>query len=108
MGEIAAAGRWFVWPTREALSRVGVPRGRDVLDCVLVTGLAAWTLISAYLSGAFPGAYGVLPPLGLAVCATAAALFHRTTLGHRLLPSLGLLAIWRPHGSRSRPARTAR
>ncbi|WP_418959545.1 sensor histidine kinase [Streptomyces tritici] len=93
MDGTVAAGRWLAWPTREALSRVGVPRGRLVLDGLLLTALCAWALISAHLSGAFPGAYGLLPALGLALCGAAVAAFRRATLAHRLLPSLGLLGV---------------
>lgn len=86
------SSRWTEWPTREALSRLGVPRVRTVLDHVLLSGLAAWAVFSAYGSGAFHGWTGVLPPIGLICCAAAVLAFHRTTLENRLWPSLGLMA----------------
>ncbi|MBT2440606.1 sensor histidine kinase [Streptomyces sp. ISL-36] len=86
-------GRWLVWPAPEALTRVGVPRGRLVLDGLLLAGVCGWLVISAYVSGAFPGWYGVLPPLGLALCVAAVVGYHRTTCANQLSRSLGLLAV---------------
>ncbi|MFE1234548.1 sensor histidine kinase [Streptomyces sp. NPDC058745] len=91
-GDRRGTGRWTAWPAPEALSRVGVPRGRLVLDGLLLAALGVWAVTSAYLSGAFPGWYGVVPPIGVAFCAAALAGFHRTTLANRLPHSLGLLA----------------
>ncbi|MER5889936.1 histidine kinase [Streptomyces sp. NPDC001941] len=85
--------RWTAWPTAEALSRVGVPRGRMVLDGSLLTGLCAWVLIGAYLSGAFGGWAAVVPPLALALCAAAAVAYHFTTLANQLARSIGCLAV---------------
>ncbi|TQK51403.1 signal transduction histidine kinase [Streptomyces sp. SLBN-118] len=81
-----------VWPTREALSRLGVPRVRIALDIAVFAGLAALAVYSAYDSKVFHGWGTMLPPLGLLCCAAAILGFHRTTLANRLGPSLGLVA----------------
>ncbi|MGI5403383.1 hypothetical protein ACQEVG_28840 [Streptomyces sp. CA-135486] len=81
------SSQWTAWPTREALSRLGVPRVRIAIDIAL----SAWAVYSAYASDAFPGRRVVLPPLGLLCCAAAVVGYHRMTLANRLLPSLGLL-----------------
>lgn len=83
---------WTAWPTREALSRVGVPRVRIALDIAVLASMAAWAVSSAYASGAFHGWRAVLPALGLLCCTAAFLGYHRTTMAGRLLPSLGLLA----------------
>ncbi|NUK09375.1 sensor histidine kinase [Streptomyces lunaelactis] len=86
------SSKWIAWPTREALSRVGVPRVRIALDVAVLAGMAAWAMSGAYTSGFSPGWRAVLPPLALLCCAAAVLRYHRTTLANRLLPSLGLLA----------------
>ncbi|MCX4819843.1 histidine kinase [Streptomyces sp. NBC_01142] len=86
------SSKWTEWPTREALSRLGVPRVRIALDIVLLAALAAFAVYSAYRSDAFHGWRAVLPPMALLCCTAAFLTYHHTTLGNRLLPSLGLLA----------------
>ncbi|MFE1286780.1 sensor histidine kinase [Streptomyces sp. NPDC058751] len=84
---------WTRWPSREALSRVGVHKGRRlparVARAVVLTMLVATTLTNRDL-GAWALAGGVT---GIAVCVFLAWGFWRTTLEHRLLPSLPLLAL---------------
>ncbi|MEU9999982.1 histidine kinase [Streptomyces sp. NPDC050848] len=87
-----STSRWLGWPAPEALTRIGVPRVRLVLDAVLFAAISCGTVVSAYLSGAFPGWYGVLPPLGLALAVAAIVAYHRTTHANQLARSLGLLA----------------
>ncbi|MEU6881678.1 histidine kinase [Streptomyces sp. NPDC046712] len=93
MNSSGSTKRLLMWPAPEALTRVGVPRGRLVIDGLLLAAICVWILVSAYVSEAFPGWYGVLPPLGLALCVAAIAAYHATTLAHRLARSLGLLAL---------------
>ncbi|MFB7373706.1 sensor histidine kinase [Streptomyces sp. NPDC056222] len=93
MDRSRSTGRWLVWPAPEALTRVGVPRGRLVIDGLLLTAICSWIVASAYISGAFPGWYGVLPPLGLALCVAAVVAYHATTVAGQLSRSLGLLAL---------------
>ncbi|MFI1397171.1 sensor histidine kinase [Streptomyces sp. NPDC020681] len=83
---------WTAWPTREALSRLGVPRARIALDIALLAGLATWAVYSAYGSEVFHGWGAVLPPLGLLCCAAAVLGFHHTTVANRLGLSIGLIA----------------
>ncbi|WP_328671928.1 sensor histidine kinase [Streptomyces sp. NBC_00328] len=84
---------WMRWPSREALSRMGVHKARRVLSRVtraIVLGvLVATTLTNPELSG-WALAGGIT---GIAVCGFLAWGFWRTTLEHRLLPSLVLLAL---------------
>lgn len=87
-----ASNRWTAWPTREALSHIGVPPLRVALDIALVAALSAWAVYSAYSAELFHGLGAVLPPLGFAACAAAAARYHLTTRGNRLLASVALLA----------------
>ncbi|MFE7512716.1 sensor histidine kinase [Streptomyces sp. NPDC057540] len=83
---------WRSWPSREALTRIGVPRGRIVLDYTMIAGLSVLVVAGCYTSGAFGGWFAPLPPLGFGLCVAAALRYHHTTLGHRLASSLGLLA----------------
>ncbi|MEU0085842.1 sensor histidine kinase [Streptomyces sp. NPDC006274] len=87
-------GEWTRWPTREALSRIGVPRARMALDIALFVALATWAVASAYSSDVFHGRGAVLPPAALAACVAAGARYRLTTLAHRLAPSLALLAVF--------------
>ncbi|MFI6288600.1 sensor histidine kinase [Streptomyces sp. NPDC051018] len=86
-------GRWTKWPTKESLSRIGVPRSRIAVDMVLLGGLAGWALSSAYTSDVFPGWRAVLPLLGLVISVVAGLAYQRTTRDNRLSASLGLLAV---------------
>ncbi|MEU5400322.1 histidine kinase [Streptomyces sp. NPDC005963] len=86
------SNKWTVWPVQESLTHLGMPRGRVVLDLVLMAALSAWAMFGAYASGDFPGVTGVVPPLGLLCCVAAIFAYQRTTLDNRLLPSLALLA----------------
>ncbi|WP_369146959.1 sensor histidine kinase [Streptomyces sp. R44] len=84
---------WRSWPSREALTRVGVPRGRIVLDHTMIAGFSVLVVTGCYTSGAFDGWYAPLPPLGFGLCLVAAIRYHHTTLENRLAASLGLLAV---------------
>ncbi|MEU0370320.1 sensor histidine kinase [Streptomyces sp. NPDC006283] len=87
-------GKWAQWPSQEALSRLGIPRARMALDMALLAALSLWAVISAYSSDVFHGWGAVLPPLAFAACAAAGARYHLTTLAHRLLPSMALVAVF--------------
>ncbi|MFE5972136.1 sensor histidine kinase [Streptomyces sp. NPDC056460] len=89
----AQEGSWRSWPSREALTRLGVPRGRIVLDYSMITALSVWVLAGCYTSGGFEGWYAPLPPLGYGLCVAAALGYHHTTLDHRAAASLGLLGV---------------
>ncbi|MFD8737593.1 sensor histidine kinase [Streptomyces sp. NPDC059618] len=84
---------WTRWPSREALSRVGVHKARRALAWVtrtiVLVMLVATTLTNSELGG-WALAGGVT---GIAVSGLLAWGFWRTTLKHRLLPSLALLAL---------------
>ncbi|MEU1416751.1 histidine kinase [Streptomyces sp. NPDC005731] len=82
---------WTRWPSREALSRRGVSGARRALGwCgrLFAAGMLLWTTFTGgrlAMWGAVAAAAGVL------VCGVAGWAFFRTTLHHRLLPSVALL-----------------
>ncbi|MER6716501.1 histidine kinase [Streptomyces sp. NPDC006129] len=84
---------WTRWPSREALGREGLSRSRCLLAWTvrtLVLGVLLWgTLADSRVGGwkAVAGAGGVL------LAALLAWAFFRTTLQHRLWPSLASLAL---------------
>ncbi|MGW3661701.1 sensor histidine kinase [Streptomyces sp. NPDC005141] len=84
---------WTRWPSREALSRVGVHKARRLLTrvsrAIALAVIVATTLTNTELHG-WALAGGIA---GIVVCGFLAWGFWRTTLEHRLLPSLGLLAL---------------
>jgi len=84
---------WTRWPSREALSRAGMAGSRRVLASATRIGVLGILLGTTFTEGDLPGWVIVVGALGVVVCAAAAWGFWRTTLEHRLLPSLGLLAL---------------
>ncbi|WP_330307755.1 MULTISPECIES: histidine kinase [unclassified Streptomyces] len=84
---------WKRWPSREALSRGGVPRARRALAWT-VRAIALGTLIATTFTDRDLDGWGTAAGVaGVVLCAALAWAFWRTTLAHRLLPSLGLLAL---------------
>ncbi|MFD7706047.1 sensor histidine kinase [Streptomyces sp. NPDC059786] len=84
---------WTRWPSREALSGVGVTPARRAfgLAARLITlGFFLWATFSdSHLEG-----WGVAAAiLGVVLCGAAVVAYFRTTLEHRLPPSLGLLVL---------------
>ncbi|GGK05727.1 two-component sensor histidine kinase [Streptomyces camponoticapitis] len=86
-------GAGTAWPSREALTRVGVPPIRTALDYLLAGAMACWLVVTAYAADVFHGWQAVLPVLGLLCFVAAVLLFYRWTVAGRLLPSLGLLLL---------------
>ncbi|MEU6393459.1 histidine kinase [Streptomyces sp. NPDC046939] len=84
---------WTAWPSREALSRVGVTRARRLLARSVRATVIAVMLWTAVTQRGVEDWAVVAAPVALLVCAAAAWAFFRTTLDHRLWPSLGLLAL---------------
>ncbi|WOX13090.1 sensor histidine kinase [Streptomyces sp. N50] len=84
---------WTRWPSREALARVGVSRPRRLLAWavrLLVIGvLLGGALTSSHVHGwaLAAGAAGIL------LAAVVGWAFWRTTLAHRLWPSVALMAV---------------
>lgn len=84
---------WRRWPSREALSREGVPMARRALAWTTRV-IALGALIATTFANSPPHAWGAAAGVvGILVCGVAAWGFWRTTLQHRLLPSLGLLVL---------------
>ncbi|MFJ2913168.1 sensor histidine kinase [Streptomyces sp. NPDC087228] len=84
---------WTSWPSREALSSGNRTRPRAMIAWSVRVGLLTAMLWGTFTSGRF-GPWGVASGLvGVAACAIAARAFFRTSLEHRLRPSLALLAL---------------
>ncbi|MEW2484716.1 histidine kinase [Streptomyces sp. NPDC048411] len=84
---------WTSWPSREALSRQGRTRPRAVIAWsvrAFLLALVLWGSVTAGNFGPWEAAVGLLGVLG---CAWTAWAFFRTSLEHRLWPSLGLMAL---------------
>ncbi|MBT2396856.1 sensor histidine kinase [Streptomyces sp. ISL-100] len=86
-------GGWTAWPSAEALSRLGVPRVRMVIDGVVWASMITWVLWTAYGSGVFRGAAAVVPVAGVGLCVVAAHAYERLTRLNRLLPAVGALGV---------------
>ncbi|MCT9009310.1 sensor histidine kinase [Streptomyces sp. NPDC054766] len=84
---------WTRWPSREALSRMGVHTARRALSrftrAIVLAMLVATTFTNTELNG-WALAGGIT---GIVACGFLAWGFWRTTLEHRLLPSLVLLTL---------------
>lgn len=81
---------WTRWPSREALGRDGISQTRRLLAWTVRAVAIAALLWSSFTSGRVHG-WGVVAAAAIVVAATAAAWgFFRTTLAHRLVPSLAL------------------
>ncbi|MFE1295598.1 sensor histidine kinase [Streptomyces sp. NPDC058733] len=84
---------WTRWPSREALGREGISRARRLLAWsvrLVAIGALLW---SSFTSGRVHG-WGVTAAVAIVVAATVAGWgFFRTTLGHRLVPSLALALV---------------
>ncbi|MEU8944946.1 histidine kinase [Streptomyces sp. NPDC048489] len=84
---------WTRWPSREALSRAGVTRARRMLALatrLFALGVLLWTTFANSDLSGWGAAAAVLTVI---LCGAAAWGFWRTTLQHRLLPSVALLAL---------------
>ncbi|MET9519158.1 histidine kinase [Streptomyces sp. NPDC002994] len=86
-------GGWSAWPSAEALSRLGVPRVRMVIDGIVWSSMTTWVLWTAYGAGVFRGAAVVVPVAGVGLCAVAAHAYERLTRLNRLLPAVGALGV---------------
>ncbi len=87
------ANAWTRWPLREALSRRNLTPARRALGmCARLGGLAVltWSAVSHRVPS---GWQAVFVLLGVGGCVAAAWGVYRTTLAHRLWPSLGLFAL---------------
>ncbi|MFE6665045.1 sensor histidine kinase [Streptomyces sp. NPDC057697] len=84
---------WTSWPSREALSRTGRSRPRLVVTWGVRVGLLTAMLWNTFARGRFGPWETALGLVGVLGCAFAAWAFFRTSLEHRLWPSLGLLTL---------------
>lgn len=84
---------WTRWPSQEALGREGLSRPRRLLGWgvrLLVVGMLLWGAVHNHHVHAWPA---VAAAAGVLAAAALAWAFFRTTLAHRLWPSLGLLTV---------------
>ncbi|MEU9479596.1 histidine kinase [Streptomyces sp. NPDC048191] len=84
---------WTRWPSREALGRAGISRPRRMLAWavrLLVLALLLWSAFSQRHVGAWSG---LAAAAGVLLAAFVSWAFFRTTYQHRLVPSLGLVAV---------------
>ncbi|MET9764477.1 histidine kinase [Streptomyces sp. NPDC006372] len=84
---------WTRWPSREALSHAGLSRARCLLAWTvraLVLSLLLWGAFTDSRVGGWNAAAGAG---GVLLAALLAWLFFRSTLQHRLWPSLAALAL---------------
>lgn len=87
------ANVWTRWPSREALSRAELTRPRRMLAWATRIGALGILLGTTFTDSDLRGWGIAAGVLGVVACGAAAWGFWRTTLEHRLLPSLGLLAL---------------
>ncbi|MFJ4204278.1 sensor histidine kinase [Streptomyces sviceus] len=84
---------WTRWPSREALGREATTRPRRLLGWVTRSLVLAMLLWGAFNSSHVRG-WGVLGAVaGILLSAVVAWALYRTTLAHRLWPSLALFGV---------------
>ncbi|MET9657456.1 histidine kinase [Streptomyces sp. NPDC006510] len=84
---------WTSWPSVEALSGTSSTRPRKAITWSVRVGLLTAMLWGTFSGGQFGPWEIVLGLVGVLGCALASWAFFRTSLEHRLWPSLGLLAL---------------
>ncbi|MFF2009929.1 sensor histidine kinase [Streptomyces sp. NPDC058195] len=84
---------WTGWPTREALSGTSHALPRRAITWSVRAALGTAMLWGTFSGGRFGPWEVVLGLVGVAGCAFVAWAYFRTSLEHRLWPSLGLLAL---------------
>ncbi|NGO76648.1 sensor histidine kinase [Streptomyces sp. YC504] len=83
---------WLRWPSREALSRERLGGQRSALAWIGRAAIAGFVLWNVITEPAAPTWESSVDVAVLLVCALGWQLFLRTTLAHRLVPSLAVLA----------------
>ncbi|MEL5956085.1 histidine kinase [Streptomyces sp. CLV115] len=84
---------WTSWPSWEALSGTSRTRPRKLITWSVRVGLLTAMLWGTFSGGQFGPWEIVLGLVGVLACAFTAWAFFRTSLEHRLWPSMGLLAL---------------
>ncbi|MFI6280744.1 sensor histidine kinase [Streptomyces sp. NPDC050988] len=84
---------WMLWPSREALSRMGVHGARRALAGAGRTFAVGILLATTFMDSDLHGWGVAAAVLGVLVGGLGVWGFWRVTLEHRLLPSLGLLVL---------------
>ncbi|MEU2583446.1 sensor histidine kinase [Streptomyces avermitilis] len=84
---------WTRWPSREALGREGLSQPRRMLAWTVRVLVLAMLLWGAFSSRHVHGWGAVAAAAGVLLAAGVSWAFFRTTLQHRLRPSLALIAV---------------
>ncbi|MET7884587.1 sensor histidine kinase [Streptomyces avermitilis] len=84
---------WTRWPSREALGREGLSQPRRMLAWTVRVLVLAMLLWGAFSSSHVHGWGAVAAAAGVLLAAGVSWAFFRTTLQHRLRPSLALIAV---------------
>lgn len=85
--------RWTRWPSRQALSRQGVPRTRLLINGGLAVAGTGWLLVGVIRDDTFHGMRRVALVGALLGCAALLYALRRVTVDHRLAPALALLTV---------------
>ncbi|MEU1789337.1 histidine kinase [Streptomyces sparsogenes] len=85
--------RWTRWPSRQALTRQGVPPARLLINAGMWIFGASLLLWDVAHDDAFPGWARIALLAAVAGCAVLVYAFRRVTVDHRLGPALALLAL---------------
>ncbi|MFI6659718.1 sensor histidine kinase [Streptomyces sp. NPDC050523] len=84
---------WTRWPSREALGRAGTSQPRRMIAWVVRLAALGFLLWAAFHSSRVHGWVLVAGGVGVVVAAFLAWAFYRTTLQHRLWPSLACMLL---------------
>jgi signal transduction histidine kinase len=84
---------WTRWPSREALGRAGTSQPRRMIAWAVRLAALAFLLWGAFHSNRVHGWAVVAGGVGVVVAAFLAGAFYRTTLQHRLWPSLACMLL---------------
>ncbi|MFI6645138.1 sensor histidine kinase [Streptomyces sp. NPDC050504] len=87
-----ARGSWAAWPSKEALSQLGVPLLRRAVDVAMWLAMTVWMLWEAYDAGVFRGALLAVPLAGGGLVLGGVHAFRRFTHEQRLTVSLAVVA----------------
>lgn len=85
--------RWTQWPSRQALSRQGVPRVRLVINTCLWIGGTGWLVWRVFRDDTIHGRGRAVLIVALVGCVAMMVALRRVTVDHRLVPALTLVVL---------------
>lgn len=83
-----ARGSWAAWPSKEALSQLGVPPLRRAVDLFMWLAMTVWMLWESYDAGVFRGFLLLIPIVGAGLSLGGVHMFRKFTHEQRLAASL--------------------